>query len=567
MINYQTILRIRPIHILLLGLLLSFPRTISAQWETLGKTPYAYGNGPALFTYFLAPVGLPEVGYCSFENLDTLYKTTDFGKTWSASFGSPYSVQSYVTDIVFKDSLHGWLCTWDDTYTGDTTKMHGKIYSTSDGGNSWQEASPLRGAYWKLNYNPLTHCLIVVGSETAGFVISRDDGATFTWKNDHYEYEGILFIRDSIIILFNPDARIQSIRSTDEGLTWTKLDLPSASGIQPYYDAETGLAFFLGSTSDQTLFVSSDKGLTWSARFVFTKPTNGQIVGSCGYIATAYSVNNLNDSSTVMLSSDYGLTWQDIGRHYEYNGSLFNLMKMDPTGLYLINNGVIQRYPLPNSLRVYLGSATSYVTPNGFETDIPIFSTVNSFDVVISLSPSNDINFTVAPSSGWNIVTKQLGTGFYELIGKGNGGDSLSGILQLYQSLTDSREETVTLEQGPLDAAMLASCAESKTTYSLPLGCGNQTLSDFMGSGKLPEFSLRPNPASNSLTIQSSINLSNVQCNLFDQLGRSVLRREGLDFAGDRKVTLDVSNIPSGMYYLRMEGEGISRGEKVVVGR
>ena len=130
-------MRIPSIQILYLGLLLAFPQTISAQWETLGKTPYgAYGFGQTLFAYFLAPVGQPEVGYCSFQNFDSLYKTTDSGKTWTANFASPYSSQSYVTDIVFKDSLHGWICTWDDTASGDTSKMDGYIYSTSNGGNS-----------------------------------------------------------------------------------------------------------------------------------------------------------------------------------------------------------------------------------------------------------------------------------------------------------------------------------------------------------------------------------------------------------------------------------------------
>jgi hypothetical protein len=240
-------------------------------------------------------------------------------------------------------------------------------------------------------------------------------------------------------------------------------------------------------------------------------------------------------------------------------------MKMDATGLYLINNGVIQRYHLPKVMLVYLGSSTSYVTPNGFETDISLFSKANCFDVILSLSTWKDAYCKIVASSGWDIVTKQLGTGLYELIGMRNGGDSLCATLQIFQDIIDTGEETVTIQPDPLDAAMLASCEEDKTTFQLPYGCGIQTISNFMWTGKLPEFTIYPNPVENSITIQSSISSSNVQCNLFDQLGRSVLQRKELDFSGDKKVTLDVSNIPSGIYILRMETNGISRDETAVI--
>jgi hypothetical protein len=193
-------MRSSSIQFFFLAVLLSFPQIISAQWETLGNTPYAYGNGPALFVYFLAPVGLPEVGYCSFMNTDTLYKTTDFGKTWKANFASSYALANWVTDIVFKDSLLGWICTVDATGSGDTSKMDGRIYSTSDGGNSWQEVSPLRASFWKLGYNPRSRCLIADGNEITGKVISHDDGLTFT-ETDWDLYIGNIMVFCSLEIV------------------------------------------------------------------------------------------------------------------------------------------------------------------------------------------------------------------------------------------------------------------------------------------------------------------------------------------------------------------------------
>jgi hypothetical protein len=264
-----------------------------------------------------------------------------------------------------------------------------------------------------------------------------------------------------------------------------------------------------------------------------------------------------------MLSSDYGLTWQDIGKHFEHNGSLFNFMKMDPTGLYLINNGIIQKYSLPKLLLIHTGSPTTYVTPNGFETDIPLFSKANCFDIIVSLSSWNDAYSNFVSSSGWDIVIKQLGPGLYELIGMNNSGDSLSGTLQIFQNITDIGEQTVTIQPDPLDAAMLASCEESKTTYDL-LGCGSQTLSDFLRTGKLPELSIFPNPAENSIKIESSVKW-NANVEIFNQLGRAVVSSQPLVFAKDQSAMIDVSKLTSGIYIVRIECEGFARNQKIVV--
>jgi hypothetical protein len=80
-------------------------------------------------------------------------------------------------------------------------------------------------------------------------------------------------------------------------------------------------------------------------------------------------------------------------------------------------------------------------------------------------------------------------------------------------------------------------------------------------------FSVFPNPSDNFLTIQSSAEFGNVQCTLFDQLGRTILHRVVLDFMEDKKVTLDLSNIPSGIYYLLMEEGGVSQSETIVIAR
>jgi hypothetical protein len=239
-------------------------------------------------------------------------------------------------------------------------------------------------------------------------------------------------------------------------------------------------------------------------------------------------------------------------------------MKMDPTGLYLINNGVIQRYTLPKLLLAYLGSATTYVTSTGFETDIPLFSKVNAFDIIVSLSSWNDAYCNVVSSSGWDIVMKQLGPGLYELIGRRNGDDSLSGTLQIFQNITDTEEETVTIQPDPLGATVLASCEEDKTTYVLPSGCGIGTLSDFMRTGQLPEFTIIPNPVDKSIKIESSAK-GNAIVEILDQLGRVIVSPFSVTFGRDQLALIDVSNLTNGTYIVRFECEGFVMSRKIVV--
>jgi hypothetical protein len=86
-----------------------------------------------------------------------------------------------------------------------------------------------------------------------------------------------------------------------------------------------------------------------------------------------------------------------------------------------------------------------------------------------------------------------------------------------------------------------------------------------MRENKISDFTIHPNPAENFFVIESTAKTTYASVEIFDQLGRSLLRRNAVDFTKDNKVTLDISGLSSGMYYLRVEANGFTRSQEVVV--
>jgi hypothetical protein len=98
-------------------------------------------------------------------------------------------------------------------------------------------------------------------------------------------------------------------------------------------------------------------------------------------------------------------------------------------------------------------------------------------------------------------------------------------------------------------------------------GCGDESISKFIRSGGIPEFIIHPNPAENSISIESSVNLDAAQFEIFDQLGRAVVSRQSLVVSREKGAVVDVSSLANGMYYLRMDCNGFVRTKSLVINK
>ena len=94
------------------------------------------------------------------------------------------------------------------------------------------------------------------------------------------------------------------------------------------------------------------------------------------------------------------------------------------------------------------------------------------------------------------------------------------------------------------------------------LSIGTVAVQDFSGDRSI---SIYPNPVKQDLTVEFVGTWSEtVTGNLFDATGR---RLRGFAFSGAGRKQFDVSALPEGLYFLRVEAEGGSYTERIVVGR
>jgi len=95
---------------------------------------------------------------------------------------------------------------------------------------------------------------------------------------------------------------------------------------------------------------------------------------------------------------------------------------------------------------------------------------------------------------------------------------------------------------------------------------GTSTGIDEIASG-IFNVSIAPNPAVDEITLSAYTNSSGpLNISVFDQLGRSVYKSNPENNAGNLSVTIPVSNLNSGIYYLRLEVNGNRVMRKFAVG-
>ncbi len=400
---------------------LLLPSLSFAQWQLLGQVRDETDDPN--FVVFLDDQGSPNIGFTSFVVscadgfCDSLYKTTDRGKTWKGltSFSVNNQAQN-IAGVVFKDSLTGWLCT--DAYTVGT----GVLYSTTDGGISWNIAGNYPVNYLYLYYYAPSKC--VIATTRTGLVESLNDGHTFSFAPNIGRSGGI-----NHMLFFDQQNFLSTsgMHTNDGGVTWQMAMIPYllTADPQPYYSPLTGELYVVTSNSvngRDTLYVSKDQGKTWEQRYVFRFVMWGQVVGSCKGLAVPtdpydFTPGNGGESMT-FFSSDFGFTWDSIAPVNYCDGPWEQWfvpggISMTHTALYVCNDTCqVRAFDLPSSPLSF--SCSTAVTKNGYETDLTVSIDsllkqypINSFEALIQANFSLQ-NVTIQPTPGWLLDTSSI---------------------------------------------------------------------------------------------------------------------------------------------------------------
>jgi photosystem II stability/assembly factor-like uncharacterized protein len=215
-----------------------------------------------------------------------VYRSRDGGETWLVQLDLERSYDTLLQDIVFPDTLHGWVLDfygmifhtadggnhWEEQYSGITDIQHNAIFAldsltawiaggygwiskTTDGGENWTAINT--GFQWSMNWDiqfiDAQHGWMIDYS----YVLYTSDGG-LTWEN-------LSETGGSAIHFINPDEG-WSVGShpwightTDGGYTWEHQEIPTSYSMQDiwFFDENKGWA-----GGDYGIILHTDNGGT-----------------------------------------------------------------------------------------------------------------------------------------------------------------------------------------------------------------------------------------------------------------------------------------------------------------
>ncbi|HYM20047.1 MAG TPA: T9SS type A sorting domain-containing protein [Candidatus Kapabacteria bacterium] len=104
------------------------------------------------------------------------------------------------------------------------------------------------------------------------------------------------------------------------------------------------------------------------------------------------------------------------------------------------------------------------------------------------------------------------------------------------------------------------------STITEPAGCGVALIASFVRNEKIPIVSIRPNPASNRITIESTAKLSNASFEITDVLGARRDIWHG-DIHSSNASEHDIEMLPAGIYFVRVTAGSVMMSAQFIIER
>ena len=288
---------------------------------------------------------------------DNLEVTTDGGVTWSEPRVLPNSGQ-----LQFVDENRGWLLPSGGATPGSSQPL--TVYSTSDGGRSWQATpvdmgSALTGVdvssvggfalFDGIHFRDATHgelyLTLAYGPDASDMTkwktvcsqaSTTDGGATWSAPRDGPCMGQVTFTSSSLGYAQNWDGGPTVYVTADGGRTWVSGNLPPASvepssgpGGSPIRMVERrsdgSLYVLVSSSGDTNVDVSTDGGKSWiqsgpAVGLMATASYSVAWLGEGHWIALQMG-SNIGGSEDLLETFDGGLTWTPVrGQGLEATG-------------------------------------------------------------------------------------------------------------------------------------------------------------------------------------------------------------------------------------------------------
>ena len=590
--------------ILCFTILFLVPQILRAQWKAVIRNyPFAadgnslvnIGSDYAAFYFLQGPL---KTGLVSTD--DTAYMTTDGGETWH---GVPNLPVGDECDWVFKDTLTGW--------SGSNP-----CYKTTDGGQTWfplnDNADFAHAIYFDSTSDGLFFSATYhLSGGTA--VVSRDEG--LTWEPQRNTFGGFAFANGDTGIEsgysddVNSDGDVDlAERTTDGGHTWQEISWDSVA-YRPLALAGTNTYFDM--TPLGTVMRSDDIGQTWRNIYSFPfvqgqAPNSNHYANADMWFTNSCILGDINNLYVVTVdgayhSSDTGHTWNYLcgmptGGFFGYDGDedfyvkdrtiFIHTTNWDPMYGPLIpaDSAVSTVWRLNLDSMQYFPTGISFTdgtkrTTTTAGNQITVNYALNGNDtigidtghLVFHYDPNELIleNLQLPPS--WVILDSSTNNGVLNLTIAADSNAMLpTPIIQLmFGTYLSNNSAKVYLDSANLSGHRLnCGCEALSMTGSDSVqinfeGCGDSLILAAMNDS-LPFYitNIAPNPASSTIEINLSSSAL-VAYTLFDALGRSVLSNS----TSASSFSLDVLNVPSGIYYLRVASNNYVQSRSISITR
>ncbi len=585
------------------------------QWRKLLER-----RGGFLVIDFLNSPGAPRVGFAS--ELDSVFRTEDGGNTWQAIPMGTGTVLTGLdvasTDFTFKDSLTGWM---------SANGGQGGAYITTDGGENWkflvgsESESSAQGIYYDSSTNRLflTGWVGYANPPLVGSVASSDEGKTWIPINASKGWAMNGFAFNDSLHGINSCCEGRWLRTTDGGASWSGIVMDSEIW-QPLAIPGTSTQFAI-TDMDGTVLRTDDEWDTWKQIYQFPifmynrqqdadddATSSGTIVGDSCHLFVL-----LRDGC--YMSTDQGIDWTFLGgmpsvnricdQRLCYSGNKIYIQTYNAdiadAGIWMLDLDSLNPPYVGISPRLDNGAQQTTLHPGDsvgvtFVPGAGTLAATDSVTLTLRYDPNAVSLASLTVPSGWWIAdsSRRVRASKPELPGaacltvtlRSDSAESLPDPLlhaEFHTYLTPSREpaggsQAESLTYIYLDSAQsffpqTTPCAPTALSLEQPdsveidfTGCGDSTILAAMeGQPPFTIASIVPNPASTSLTVTVSGDpLSGMDYQLFDALGNCVLTEPGVRRT---PLQMDVSALPSGVYFLRLSSGGYAVSRSVAIER
>ena len=504
-----------------------------------------------------------------------IYKSTNGGVTWAKKNQSVTTCFDRVEDVYFKDSLNG-------IGVGSNGFYKGFVINTTDGGETWltSQTQYALGFIAVAGYNntiyglsPSSHIvkstdfgttwtLLFFTNPTSitGMYFDNDKGFAMTRSGDFYvsndgtgqsweylsntglnEANSMYFFNSTTGVILEENQEI--VKTTDGGQTWRIVLSPIPYGSRnklggiTFGDATTGYAWFsLNDYAEYHVFKSTDAGETWNQVMLATGP--GYMQGNLVFFDANTGVL-LGPSNYKMRTTDGGQTWDTAN--------------VNNFPSYLVNKGFEDVARISDTKAVAVGDNFICMTTdkglNWNYIDHKINDIDSSFYVVEFSGPDTGY---IGCFNGVGLRTTDGGFTWQE-------SDSLKNKYYLYACAINK------------DGSVFFGTSLGYILGDLSL-TGIQTGKGTSGPDKYTLSQNYPNPFNPITRIEYTIpnnergNNSFVQLKIYDLLGREVRTLvNNYQKAGSYRVDFNGANLPSGVYFYRLQAGNYIQTRKLIL--